>query len=380
MSTQDVDMESFDYYLNLALGQRGYERPFAQWEQDSDTNGVTEAPDEEDYEADTESLGDANKENDPSLLPPNLPEPGRRTRREPRRQQQQPPQPRYTQASPPLRPRKKVKLTDPELDFKIFEDETASVAPPFKWEYYGTSVPALGELKNGERFEYTVAHQLRQRYVELREVAIDTRDEPLLNLLQRVMSERYTTWQRFSGATEWTAGCDPMDVWLWVEDKGYHKRWTQRQVEVFKDFLRFMNTCILSAVGLEDPQAAKNMDMWNTSLITGRFEAMKLPNLHMVKNSEVRLSFMPNGPDEKLLYRADYTAEELKILDAGWQGPGRWAPGEGPEEAEEEEQEVEEEESSRESEESLGGSDDEEESEREEADYDWWEGSDLIAL
>ncbi|TFB01823.1 hypothetical protein CCMA1212_006503 [Trichoderma ghanense] len=337
MPSENVSMGSLNFYLNLAMGELEPEPPFAQWQQGSDRNGVTEAPhtEDEDYEADDESLGSANKENDASLLPANLPEPGTRQRRPQPQPQPQPQHSGYGRAPYRLGPRKKVKLTDPELDFKIFEDETASVGAPFKWEYYGSGVPALGELKNNERFEYTVEHQIRRQYYQLLDQSVRTGDDDLFNLVERVRDQRYTTWQRFSGATEWTAGCNPMDVWLWVEDKGYHKRWTEHQVVQFKEFLQFMKTCILNACRMADPDAAMAMDMWNETLIKSRFKLLQLPNLHMVKNSEVRVSFMPNGPDEKLLYRADFTPAELKILDAGWQGPGRWAPGEERGEADE---------------------------------------------
>ncbi|PTB63131.1 hypothetical protein BBK36DRAFT_1127217 [Trichoderma citrinoviride] len=390
---EDVDMDSFEYYLNLAMGQMEPQRPFAQWQQDSDTNGVTEAPqgEDEDFEGDTEMLGSKDKENDPSLLPANLPEPGRR----PRRRQQQQPQPQ-PQPQPRLRPRRKVKLTDPELDFEIFEDETATPGQPFQREYYGSNVPALGELKNGEQFDYAMAHSLRQNYKYLMRLALENEDEDLYKLLINVYEDRYTTWQRFSGAMEWIVGCNPMDVWLWVEDKGYHKRWTKHQIVHFKEFLTFMNTCILNGIGVNDPVAAENLDNWNTTLITSRFKSLDLPNLHMVKNNEMRVSFMPNGPDEKLLYRADYTAEELAVLDAGWEGPGRWAPGEEPgpeadyvdemfvdsEGSEREDADYVWEESSMESYEMSVDEqeEEEEESEREEADYVWQESSDLIAM
>ncbi|PTB61503.1 hypothetical protein BBK36DRAFT_1097767, partial [Trichoderma citrinoviride] len=325
-SQGDINVNSFEDHLDSIMGPMGFQRPFSQWQQDSDTNGVTEAPNADDDSA-IEDPAAANNENDPSVLPANLPEPGTGSRRQ-QLAQPQAQHSRYGQAEYRLGPRKKVSLTDPELDFEIFEDETATVGAPFKPDYYGSSVPALGERNNLEDFDYSVEHQLRRHYHQLLDQAIRTDDETLYDLIERVREQRFTTWQRFSGAIEWMAGSDPMDVWLWVEDKGYHRRWTDEQIVRFKEFLQFMKTCILSAIGMEDEVAAKNLDDWNTSLLNGRFKGLGLTNLCMLKHNEIRVSFMPDGLDEKLLYRADFTPEELEILDAGWGGPGRWAPGE----------------------------------------------------
>ncbi|KAK1243368.1 hypothetical protein MKX07_003996 [Trichoderma sp. CBMAI-0711] len=390
---EDNNINTFEGHLNFAMGAMEFARPFGRWPQDSATNGVTEAPDAgDDHDEDVESLGHDNKENDPSLLPANLPGPS--TRRSRRSQQQSRPQAqhsRYGQGEYRLSPRKKVK---PELDFEIYQDERTSVGTPFKWEYYGSNVPALGERKNMETFNYTVEHQIRRYQYQLRDEAIRTGDEDLYNLVERVREHRYTTWQRFSGAIEWMAGSDPMDVWLWVQAKRYHKRWNKNQIEQFQEFLKFMKQCILNAIVMKDDAAAEQLDKWNTSLINGRFRCLGLPNLHMVKNNRIRVSFMPDGPDEKLLYRADYTLEELEILDAGWEGPGRWAPGEGPEGNKEyaenangEDSEGEESEHSRSE---VGGEVDidgylahpegGEESEPDEASYVFAESSDLIAM
>lgn len=57
-------------------------------------------------------------------------------------------------------------------------------------------------------------------------------------------------------------------------------------------------------------------------LLKGRLYAMDLLESHIINDSGLQLSFMPDGLDEKPLYQADYIDEKRKI-------PRRWVEGAG---------------------------------------------------
>ncbi|PTB53337.1 hypothetical protein M431DRAFT_521497 [Trichoderma harzianum CBS 226.95] len=243
-------------------------------------------------ESDSEMfLGDDNKENEEvnEDTPKSQPRPSKRATR----------QPLSTSTKYRLGPRRK--LTEEDLDFEIYRDETAHDHPQWRREYYGSNLPALGEIHNG-----------------------------MAEYVWNIAQEEPTNLERLAAAYVWDVDCDALDTWLWVQDKGYDRNWTEHQKERFVEFLQWMKPLmeIAMVVAAVDREEAEHIDEWNNQLIRGQFDSLGLHNLDITKSTLAQVTFVPVGEDENILHRADFTEEDQACIDEQWNGPGRWAPGE----------------------------------------------------
>lgn len=259
-------------------------------------------------------IGDgSNKENNPRLANA-LPRPGRRNR-----PQQQP------LASVGYRLSPRIRLTEQHLDFPIHEDETAHDIPQPRREYYGSDLPALADVSNGHKYNYALHHTLYRKYDQLIDVAMRIGDDITRDALI-VIKTNYDTvsmLQRVTGLYEWVAGCNPLDVWLWVQDKGYHRRWNEGQKIRFKGFLEWM-ALVRQARDSNSYPLMIAMDKANSQIIQKKFEGLGLENLTMKKGG-LTVLFTPCGEDGYVIYRRDFTEFEQRAIDLLW--PEHWAPG-----------------------------------------------------
>lgn len=197
---------------------------------------------------------DSNKENDPRLVNI-LPPPRRRSR-----PQQQPLASVGYQLGPP------IQLTRQDLEFTIYEDETA--------------------------------HEMSDDGV---------------SLLERV-----------TGCFKWTVACDPRDVLRWVRDKGYHQRWNMDQKRRFVRFLDWMAPLVMEGGDSKGDPLMMAMDKAITRMINERFEELGLQNLALERGGPTVL-FTPLEEDRHVIYRRDFTEHEQQFIDVLW--PEHWAPG-----------------------------------------------------
>ncbi|EHK18511.1 uncharacterized protein TRIVIDRAFT_225816 [Trichoderma virens Gv29-8] len=227
-----------------------------------------------------------------------------------------------------LGPRRK--LTDKDLDFLIYRDETADEVPPFRREYYGSNLPALSEIENGVRFQYAANHQIRQNHQTLIADALEVGDEELADRIWTAAQNEPRNLERLAAAYVWDADCDPLDVWLWVQDKGYHRNWTLRQEQRFVDFLDWMAPLVQgnAIYKMNNPDEADDTNKWSTKVLELQFDSLDLPNLVLEMENMTQVTFVPCGEDENILHRADFTKLQQDYIDAKWKGPGRWALGE----------------------------------------------------
>ncbi|KKP00759.1 hypothetical protein THAR02_07146 [Trichoderma harzianum] len=294
--------------IDMTMDNRDILAPFDQWAEESDSDMV---------------LGDDNKENEEvnEDTPQSQPRPGKRTTCPP-----PPPPPPPTKYC--LGPRRK--LTEEDLDFEIYRDETAHVTPPWRREYYGSNLPALGEIHNGVRFQYAANHTIRRHHRILIAAAVEAGDEQTADNLWNLAQDEPTNLEWMAAAYVWELDCDPLDVWLWVQDKGYDRNWTETQKERFVEFLQWMKPLMEMAmtVAAVDREQAEHIDEWNCHLIRGQFNSLGLSNLDITKSTLAQVIFVPVGEDENVLHRADFTEEDQAWIDELWNGPGRWAPGE----------------------------------------------------
>ncbi|KAL7957320.1 hypothetical protein V8C34DRAFT_325428 [Trichoderma compactum] len=350
--TMDMDLEVTGD-VDMIMDSRDILAPYDDWAEESDTEM---------------SLGEDDKENDEvdeevdENTPQSHPRPSKRTTR----------QPLSTSTKYRLGPRRK--LTEKDLDFEIYRDETAHDVPPWRREYYGSNLPALGEIHNDVKFKYAVNHHVRRHHRILIADAVEAGDEQLADQLWNIAQEEPNTLERLSAAYVWDLDCDALDTWLWVQDKGYDDSWTERQKQRFVEFLEWVKPIMERAVivAATDLTEAAHVDEWNNKIISLQFQTLGLSNLDLVKDSMAKLIFVPAGEDENILHRADFTELEQACIDDRWNGPGRWAPGEEavpPLESDYSEEDTEEE--------------DEEEDEEDEEPYEIepaFEGEDLIAF
>ncbi|KAL7944019.1 hypothetical protein V8C42DRAFT_346382 [Trichoderma barbatum] len=361
------------------MGTRDILAPSDNWEAESDSENF---------------VGEENKENehneqdeeDSGHLPPSNSRPTKSTSR----------QSSSTSSTYRLGPHRKVTAKD--LDFEIYMDETAHEVPPFKRGYYGSNLPALAETHNGVKFKYALSHTIRRDYDRLMVNALEAGNENLAGYLWNTKQEQPGNLECLAGAYIWDVDCDPLDVWLWVQDKSYNRKWSLRQEQRLRDFLVWMRPLLESAAALvdSDPDEAMRLDEWNENLIKLQFRSLNLPNMRVKKLGMAQVAFIPRGEDENILYRANFTQLEQAYIDAEWRGPGRWAPEDqlvprlesedSDEDSEEESDEDSEEESDEESKEETSEEDseeDSEESEEEEEAYEaemTFEGDDLMAF
>ncbi|KAF3073995.1 hypothetical protein CFAM422_003343 [Trichoderma lentiforme] len=291
--------------IDMIMDNRDILAPFDQWAEESDSEM---------------SLGDDNKENEEvnEDTPKSEPRPSKRTTC----------QPLPTPTKYCLGPRRK--LTEEDLDFEIYRDETAHVIPPWRREYYGSNLPALGEIHNGVKFQYAASHTVRRHHRILIAAAVEVGDEQAADDLWNLAQDEPTTLERLAAAYVWELDCDALDVWLWVQDKGYDRNWTEHQKERFVEFLQWMKPVMEMAmvVAPVDREQAEHIDEWNCHLIRGQFDSLGLTNLDITKSNLARVIFVPVGVDENILHRADFTEEDQACIDEQWNGPGRWAWGE----------------------------------------------------
>ncbi|RFU72353.1 hypothetical protein TARUN_9904 [Trichoderma arundinaceum] len=256
----------------------------------------------------------ANKENWPNLMLP----PPRPARRIPRQERT---------ASKMYRLGPRVKLTEKDLDFTIYRDETAHDIPPPRRQYYGSNMPALPEVKNGIKFKYALEHELRHKFRPLMQDAWARRDLEMMDKLRDNYYEYVTVRERVTGSYGWSVACNPMDVCLWIEDKGYDRRWTRDQKVAFRVFLIWMGKVVhLAARHWSDPIALRIIEKHNIQEIPKEFETLGLPNLTISKDSVTFVTFTPSGEDKTVAYRAAFTEQEQELIDQRW--PEYWAPGE----------------------------------------------------
>ncbi|KAL7908299.1 hypothetical protein GGI35DRAFT_57498 [Trichoderma velutinum] len=300
----DMDLE-VNGDIDMVMDNRDILAPYDKWAEESDSETF---------------LGDDNKENEEpnENTPQSQTRPSKRTSR----------QPLSTSTEYRLGPRRKV--TEKDLDFVIYRDETAHDIPPWRREYYGSNLPCLGEIHNEVKFQYAANHHVRRHRDILIEEALATGDEEMADNLWTIAQEEPSTLERLAAAYVWDVDCDVLDTWLWVQDKGYDRNWTLRQKQRFVDFLEWMKPLMESAIVIaaRDHAEAEHVDKWNQELIGRQFETLELPNLLLVKESMAQISFVPIGEDENILHRADFTELEQACIDASWDGPGYWAPGE----------------------------------------------------
>ncbi|PTB37128.1 hypothetical protein M441DRAFT_149437 [Trichoderma asperellum CBS 433.97] len=208
-----------------------------------------------------------NKENDPHL-PAVPPRPSRRNR----------PQQPVASAGYRLGPR--IKLTKEDLDFAIYEDGTAQDIPEPRREYYGSNLPALPDITNGQMYNYALTHVLKRDYNELMYVALRTGDKVA------------------------------MDV-LIANEISYDSR------RGFTRFLRWMVPLVREAGDSEGNAVMMAMDEVNTQIIMERFEELGLPNL-TIEKANLSVFFTPCGEDRHVIYRCDFTVEEQRLIDLLW--------------------------------------------------------------
>lgn len=247
-----------------------------------------------------------NKENDPHL-PAVPPRPSRRNR----------PQQPVASAGYRLGPR--IKLTKEDLDFAIYEDGTAQDIPEPRREYYGSNLPALPDITNGQMYNYALTHVLKRDYNELMYVALRTGDKVAMDVLiaNEISYDSVPMLERVTGLYQWVAGCNPLDVWLWVQDKGYHRCWNNDQRRGFTRFLRWMVPLVREAGDSEGNAVMMAMDEVNTQIIMERFEELGLPNL-TIEKANLSVFFTPCGEDRHIIYRCDFTVEEQRLIDLLW--------------------------------------------------------------
>jgi hypothetical protein len=237
----------------------------------------------------------------------------------------------------------RIKLAEKDLDFAIYNDETAHKIPPPQREYFGSNLPALPEIQNGVKFDYALHHVLRRNFEPLMDQAYAKGDQGMMEtLIANYMNyDDVPMRERVTGLYQWSVGCDPLDVWLWVQHHGYHERWSEGKEADFKEFLEWMGMTMEAVAG----SRARNkmaLDDNNTRAIMEKFEELGLPNLTVEKANLVHVYFIPSGVDKHVIYRRDFTEDEKEFLDLRW--PEYWAPGEEREVVEEaaEEEEAEE--------------------------------------
>ncbi|KAL7898899.1 hypothetical protein HDV63DRAFT_411383 [Trichoderma sp. SZMC 28014] len=252
-----------------------------------------------------------NKENDPRLVA--LPRPDT-----------PPPQP-VSSAVYQLGPR--IRQTERHLDFAIYKDETAHEIPPPIREYYGSNVPALADISSGKKHKYA-PHHVRHRKYDRWIKSAARRGEFLIRKGLRDAQrddDAVSLAQRATGCYEWVTACDPRDVWLWVQDKGYHRCWNGIQKRRFVKFLEWMAPIVREAgdygylmIGGEEATAR---------LIREKFETLGFQNLTVtLEKLGPKVLFTPCGEDRHVIHRRDFTSQDRRYIDVFW--PEQWAPGE----------------------------------------------------
>lgn len=259
----------------------------------------------------------SNKENDPRLVAVR-PDPSRRNR------------PRQPIASVGYQLDPRIRRTKKDLDFTIYEDETAHEIPQPRHEYYGSNLPALPEITNGQKYDYAIPHILSRAYKGLMNEALEAGADDLMALLitKEMDFNSVSLTERVTGFYQWDIGRNPLDVWLWVQDKGYHRRWNEDQRKSFREFLGWMVPLVQAAGDNHGEPILKAIDEANTQAIMERFEELGIWNL-TIEKAGLSVFFTPFGEDRHLVYKRDFTARDQGVIDAQW--PEHWGPRQGSE-------------------------------------------------
>ncbi|PON26535.1 hypothetical protein TGAM01_v204545 [Trichoderma gamsii] len=220
----------------------------------------------------------------------------------------------------------RIRQTKQDLDFAIYEDETAHEIPQPRREYYGSNLPALADISSGEEYSYA-QHHVWYRSCDRHIRAAARRGNDILKNALIALKRDYDAVplvQRATGCYEWVIACDPQDVWLWVQDKGYHRRWNKIQKRLFVVLLEWMALIMREVQNSEDDHLMMATVRAKAQLIKQTFESLGLQNLTVEKDG-LKVLFIPCGEDKHVIYRRDFTREEQRYIDVLW--PEQWAPG-----------------------------------------------------
>lgn len=225
---------------------------------------------------------------------------------------------------------KRVELTDKDLDFVIYEDETAHDIPPPRRQYYGSNLPALPEVNNGQTFKYAMPHELRHQYARHMWEAHLRGDEARMDIIAYNYYDPVPIRERVTGHYHWNIGSAALDVWLWVQDRGYDRKWTPAQRTGFQAFLRWMKRTLerAAAAFCRSRLLFVVLDALSSHNIPIEFDRLGLPNLLIEKDSKATVFFTPAGEDKNVIHRRDFRDDEQEWIDERW--PEYWAPGEEP--------------------------------------------------
>jgi hypothetical protein len=219
----------------------------------------------------------------------------------------------------------RIRQTKQNLNILIYEDETAHEIPQPRPEYYGSNLPALPDVSNGQKYKYALHHVLHRKYDKLMNDTMISGDNMAMDELIAIEMnyDIVSLLERVTGCYLWTVEFDLRDVWLWVQDKRFHRRWDRTQKRHFVKFLGNMLPLVDEARDSEGDPVKMLIDRTNTWIIDRRFEELGLQNLVMEKNGPTVL-FTPRGEDRHVIYRRDFTEEEQRLIDILW--PEHWAP------------------------------------------------------
>ncbi|KAH6603801.1 hypothetical protein Trco_007247 [Trichoderma cornu-damae] len=222
---------------------------------------------------------------------------------------------------------RRIRAADTDVGAGIYRDETAHDTPPPRRQYYGSNLPALPEIENGAGFRYALVHEMRPRFAGLMNDAYANGDTYTMGNLRHNHYGLVSIRERVTGLYSWNIGCSPLDVWLWVQDKGYHRTWSRTQKTGFREYLKWMGRSMVSVASrpASDPES-ELLNAENDWLVPVRFWRLGLPNLTLEKINLAYVYFIPAGADRPVVRRRDFTEEEQRIIDERW--PEYWAPGE----------------------------------------------------
>ncbi|KAM0512903.1 hypothetical protein ACHAPE_008406 [Trichoderma viride] len=213
----------------------------------------------------------------------------------------------------------RIRQTEKDVDFAIYEDETAYEIPQPRREYYGSNLPALADISSGKKYTYAqhhVSHRERDGLINRAAMRGDDIGRNALIAGKRAYDEVPLN-NGPSGATR------------------YHRRWDKTQKKLFVELLQWMapimrdfrdsNICLVMEVrNSEDVRLMMESERAKNQLIKETFERLGLQNL-TVERDGPNVLFIPCGADKHVVYRRDFTKEEQRYIDVLW--PEQWAPG-----------------------------------------------------
>ncbi|KAK5989418.1 hypothetical protein PT974_10937 [Cladobotryum mycophilum] len=222
-------------------------------------------------------------------------------------------------------------------DFTIYNDHTAGVIKTPYRTYYGSNVPAMGDRSNGGKFFFTPLQFMRMGYQHFRQ-QFDGHEGALQELRRVIESDRVKLEEAVKGYYQWTHNEHPNDVCQWVQDKSYDRRWTPKQKEGFRAFVRQIGDKSRGACGAYvkgDEDTALALDAKIEPFIQSRLAKLGITNLLVTKErSFITTNFMctylfyPVQEDTPKIYREDFNEYDAEEIDQKW--PEYWAEEEGP--------------------------------------------------